>query len=74
MASTIHSVPAGWKEMTKGFDSAAIAKAMVERDLIIPGKDGKPTTVTRLPGHGSMRFYRLAALADVAEGEDADHA
>jgi putative DNA primase/helicase len=59
-----------WRgEVAKGFDPAALARAMVERGLIIPARDGKPGKVVKVPGHGSMRLYCLAP-GILGDGED----
>jgi uncharacterized protein (DUF927 family) len=53
--------PERWRtEVTKGCNSAALAKAMVERGLIIPDGDGRPDKLIRVPGHDRLRLYVLA--------------
>ena len=66
--------PQQWRgEVAKGFDSIVLAKAMVERKLIIPAGDGKPTKVVNVPGHDRVRLYCLAPsiLGDGGEAADA---
>jgi hypothetical protein len=44
----------------KGFDAPTLARAMVERGLIIPAGDGKAAKPVKVPGHGTVRLYVLA--------------
>jgi uncharacterized protein (DUF927 family) len=52
-----------WKsEICAGFDPGMIARALVDRDLLIRGKDGKTQSSHRLPGFNKViRCYRLSA-------------
>ncbi len=56
-------LPQVWKtEVCAGFDAGMVARALVERSLLIPdGSDGKPQSRHRLPGYNNpVRCYRLA--------------
>jgi uncharacterized protein (DUF927 family) len=66
-------LPEQWRsEVAKGFDAPALARAMLDRKLMIPGGDGKVAKPVKVPGHGTMRLYVLAPgiIGDV-EGNDA---
>ena len=66
-------LPEQWRsEVAKGFDRPALARAMIERGLIIPASDGKAAKPVKVPGHGTVRLYVLAPgiIGDV-EGNDA---
>ena len=43
----------------KGIDAQLAATALKERGWLTPDKDGKSTWVTRLPGLGRQRCYRI---------------
>jgi uncharacterized protein (DUF927 family) len=66
-------LPEMWKrEVTKGFDAALLANTMVERGLIIPGKDGKPAKQKKIKGE-NHRVYALApGIIGSDEPEDQD--
>lgn len=62
-----------WRsELCNGFDPGAVARAMVERGLLLPDvSDKKPQSRHRLPGmRGKIRCYHLSASIL----EDGDHA
>jgi uncharacterized protein (DUF927 family) len=66
-------LPEMWKrEVAKGFDPAQLARAMVDRRLIIPGKDGKPAKQKKVRGE-NQKLYALAAgiVAGEPEGGNA---
>jgi hypothetical protein len=44
----------------KGYDAPTLARAMVERGLIIPAGDGEAAKPVKVPGHGTVRLYVLA--------------
>ena len=51
-----------WKEdVCRGFDSKALAAAMIERGLMEPGKDGHRAVSLTVPGFGRLRLYHLRA-------------
>jgi uncharacterized protein (DUF927 family) len=53
-------LPEVWKrEVTKGFDSAKLARAMIKRGLMIEGKD-RPAAQVYVPGYRNIRLYCLA--------------
>jgi hypothetical protein len=63
-------LPEMWKcEVAKGYDAAALVRAMVDRSLITPGNDGKPTMQKKIPGYGNKRVYALAPDI-IADAED----
>jgi uncharacterized protein (DUF927 family) len=73
-AWTYMILPEQWRtEVVRGFDAAALARAMVARGLIIPSSDGKPAKPVKVPGHGAMKLYVLTPgiIGDGAEGDDA---
>jgi hypothetical protein len=43
--------------MCQGFDEKTVKNVLIAARLLIPGKDGKPSQVLRLPGLGSSRVY-----------------
>jgi hypothetical protein len=66
-------LPEQWRsEVAKGFDAPALARAMIDRKLMIPGGDGKAAKPVKVPGHGTMRLYVLApGIIGDAAGSDA---
>ncbi len=56
-------LPEAWKsEVCAGVDAGALAKALVQRGLLVPDKsDGKPQARHKLPGMGTKRCYHLSA-------------
>jgi hypothetical protein len=54
-------LPEQWpSEVAKGFDAPALARAMIERGLIVPAGDGKAAKPVKVPEHGTVRLYVLA--------------
>jgi len=49
--------------LCKGLDEKSAKKALIEAGVLIPGNDGKPTHVVRIPGQGPTRVYVLRQLA-----------
>jgi hypothetical protein len=45
------------KEVCQGFDEKTVKNILIEAGLLLPGNDGKPSQVIRLPGLGSSRVY-----------------
>jgi putative DNA primase/helicase len=67
-------LPEQWRgEVAKGFDAAALARAMVKRGLMMPANDGKAAKPVKVPGHRTMRLYVMAPgiIGDEADGDDA---
>jgi uncharacterized protein (DUF927 family) len=66
-------LPEQWREVAKGFDVTALARAMVEQGLMMPANDGKLAKPVKVPGHGTMRLYVMAPgiIGDRAEGDNA---
>jgi hypothetical protein len=60
--------PVGWKEASAGFDGNELAKILIDRGLMISGKDGHRSKVFRVPDHGSQRLYYIHPK--ILEGED----
>ena len=50
------------KEVCQGFDEKTVKKVLIEAGLLLPGNDGKPSQVVRLPGLGSSRVYVIRYL------------
>ncbi len=49
------------RDVLAGFDARMIARAMVERGLIIPDREGRPSTTHRVPALvGTTRLYQIA--------------
>jgi uncharacterized protein (DUF927 family) len=46
-------------EMCRGFNSKDIAKVLLDRGMLIPGKDGKSAGLHRVPGAGNVRLYHF---------------
>lgn len=61
--------PAGWKEITKGFNDREVCRAAIEESLLETGKEGTPYQKVRTP-HGQGRWYivRASALGQFREG------
>jgi uncharacterized protein (DUF927 family) len=52
------ALPEAWRtDMTKGYDARALARAMVERGLILPDKRGTPARQVSVRGFGKPRLY-----------------
>jgi uncharacterized protein (DUF927 family) len=67
-------LPQQWRgEVAKGFDAAALARAMITRRLIVPAGDDNLAKTVKVPGHGAMRLYVMAPsiIGDGAEGDNA---
>ncbi len=60
--------PEGFKELTKGFNARQVADALMEMGVLVPGTDGGPSCVVKLPGVGSKRVYLLRP--DAVEGSE----
>lgn len=58
-----------WRsEFCRGFDAKVIAKALVERGILIPGNDGKPSIARKVPSLGkTARLYRINSKIFEAE-------
>jgi uncharacterized protein (DUF927 family) len=56
-------------ELCAGFDAKALARALIKRGLLIPGKDNKSAVSVTLPGIGKMRVYHFTSniLSDSEE-------
>ncbi|MEA4858325.1 MAG: DUF927 domain-containing protein [Solidesulfovibrio sp.] len=54
--------PAAFKsEIARGHDTKRLVKDLVERGLIVPGKDGKPASLHKIPGQPqAAKYYRFA--------------
>jgi hypothetical protein len=53
--------------------TAALARAMITRRLIVPAGDDNLAKTVKVPGHGAMRLYVMAPsiIGDGAEGDNA---
>lgn len=67
-------LPEAWKsEVCAGLDATAVAKALVSRDLLIPGSGGKLQNFQRLPGFTNpVRCYVVAStiLGEADAGDE----
>src|SRR5262245_2428081 len=62
-------LPQTWRdEFCRGFDAKMIAKALIKRELLLPGEDGRTNRLVRI-GDKPTRVYVLPATA-WTEGED----
>lgn len=60
-------------EIARGHDTKRLVKELVERGLIITGKDGKPASLHKIPGQPqAARYYRFAP--EVVLDDQADEA
>jgi uncharacterized protein (DUF927 family) len=49
-----------WQEIFAGLDLRTVNAALVDRGMVLPGKDGKASSVHSPPAHGSsLRLYRI---------------
>jgi len=56
-----HILPEIWRnEVCKGHDASTIAKALVERGMMITDSGGRCTKIIRVPGLGPTRVYSIA--------------
>ncbi len=46
-------------ELCRGFNAQEIAKALKDRGVLLPGKDGKSAALHRVPGAGTVRLYHF---------------
>jgi uncharacterized protein (DUF927 family) len=54
-------LPEAWKnEVCRGLNSRQVTKVLMEKGLILPANDGKPTQSIRLPGLGVNRVYVIS--------------
>jgi len=64
-------MPEMWRrEVTKGFDAAELARAMVDRGLIVPGTDGKPAKQKKIRGENHKVYALAPGLVGGDEPED----
>ncbi|HVN89191.1 MAG TPA: DUF927 domain-containing protein [Candidatus Binataceae bacterium] len=56
-------------ELCSGFDAKALAKAMIDRGYLIPGKDGRSAESATLPQLGKKRCYHFSSKI-LAEDEE----
>lgn len=63
--------PGGWREMTTGYDAAEIARAMIERKMLVPDAGGKSAKSVKPPGYAKQRLYHIPAEA-LSEAAEAD--
>ena len=45
------------REVCQGFDEKTVKQVLIGSGLLLPGNDGKPTQVARLPGLSPSRVY-----------------
>jgi putative DNA primase/helicase len=51
----------GWAEMCSGFAPKTVAKALVDKGVLIADSDGRVKKSVRVPDHGKKRYYNIAA-------------
>jgi putative DNA primase/helicase len=56
-------------ELCSGFDAKALTRAMIDKGLLIPGKDGRSSESVTLPRLGKKRCYHFASKI-IAEDEE----
>ncbi len=53
-------LPEAWKrEVCKGFDHVALARAMIGRGWLRPGEGANLAAKPRVPRHGTIRAYHV---------------
>ena len=63
-------LPGAWKEMCLGFNQALIARALIDRGVLLGSEGGKKfTSKPRLPGMGATRCYVIDARKLFSEGD-----
>ncbi|PWC12953.1 DUF927 domain-containing protein [Brenneria corticis] len=60
-ATMFYVMPAGWKEICKGFDQVKAARLCAEAGCLVMGGNNKFQSVTRLPDIGPQRVYKFTA-------------
>ncbi|AGP47397.1 hypothetical protein SOD10_38130 [Serratia plymuthica] len=60
-STVFYVLPAGWREICKGFDQVKAAKLCVESGCLLVGGDGKYQSSVRLPDIGRTRAYKITS-------------
>ena len=62
------------REIASGYDAVWLAQILLERGLLTPDGNGRPTRTERLPGMGPTRVYRLLPeIEPEQEEEECNH-
>ncbi len=61
----------GFKEMTKGFNSKALAAELVKAGMLDAAGDGKSSKPVKVPGFGTLKLYHFTAEALAGADNDA---
>lgn len=68
--NTYYVLPEAWRsEVFKGMNINAVNKELIRRGLLEPGKDGKASSLVRLPGLGPQRCYIVKTISGMDESE-----
>ena len=68
--NTYYVLPEAWRsEVFKGMNINAVNKELIRRGLLEPGKDGKASSLVRLPGLGPQRCYIVKTIPGMDESE-----
>jgi uncharacterized protein (DUF927 family) len=52
------ALPEAWRnEIARGYDPQALARAMIERGMLLPDGNGKSAQSVSIAGHGKLRLY-----------------
>jgi uncharacterized protein (DUF927 family) len=68
--NTYYVLPELWRsEIFRGMNINAVNKELLQRGVLEPGKDGKASSLIRLPGLGTQRCYIVKTIPGMDEGE-----
>lgn len=68
--NTYYVLPELWRsEIFRGMNINAVNKELLQRGVLEPGKDGKASSLIRLPGLGTQRCYIVKTIPGVDESE-----
>jgi uncharacterized protein (DUF927 family) len=62
--------PAGWREVTRGFDRRRLVQILADRGLLVPDKSGSLSQSKHFQGYGQARVYQIAPPLLEANEED----
>ncbi|MGE8186308.1 DUF927 domain-containing protein [Pseudomonas sp. NPDC086278] len=69
-ANTYYVLPELWRsEIFRGMNINAVNKELLQRGVLEPGKDGKASSLIRLPGLGTQRCYIVKTIPGMDESE-----
>ncbi len=68
--NTYYVLPELWRsEIFRGMNINAVNKELLQRGVLEPGKDGKASSLIRLPGLGTQRCYIVKTIPGMDESE-----